>query len=196
MGLRCGGIAPVKTDRRRWRDRARHSTALTSIVQDYRTLHNVDVLFKHFWIAFIVVTCVNAAIWRARSRPYIASKPELADGYGTLIRGWLFYGNLPWLVMGAGILSGQVPSVFGYFNPKNGPFVLAWYGTVVALWIACGYWLFVRRGAETLAMYPGLLQPPFDRPLMIKIAFLLAVAGGVFALSMMLLGAFEVPEFR
>ena len=52
------------------------------------------------------------------------------------IRGWLVYGNLPWVVMGLGILFGGVPTIFHYFNPRNGPVVLIWYGTVIALWVA------------------------------------------------------------
>jgi hypothetical protein len=92
----------------------------------------VELIFRHAWLLFIGVTCANGAIWWTRAKKEIAAHPELTETYRELVRGWLIYGNLPWVVMGAGILAGGVPSVFQYFNPRNGPFVIAWYVTVVA----------------------------------------------------------------
>src|SRR5215471_8013343 len=80
----------------------------------------------------------NAVVWRWRARKHISANPALAAGYERLIRGWLVYGNLPWGVMGLGILFGGVPTMFHYFNPRNGPVVLLWYGVVVPLWLAGG----------------------------------------------------------
>lgn len=94
--------------------------------------------------------------------------------------------------MGAGILSGSVPSTFHYFNPRNGPFVIAFYVTVVALWIATFYWLFFKQGAETLASHPGLLNLPL-RPWTVKAYFLLCLAGGVIGLSMMIFSDIRIP---
>src|SRR5580693_2773384 len=91
----------------------------------------LPVVFRHAWVLFILVQCANGAIWWRRAQPRIAQNPALRDGYCRLIKSWLTYGNLPWLVMGAGILSGAVPSPFHYFNPRNGPFVIAFYLTVV-----------------------------------------------------------------
>jgi len=115
-------------------------------------------------------------VWWLRARPKIAENPALREGYRRLIRGLLIYGNLPWLVMGAGILSGSVLSTFHYFNPRNGPFVIAFYVTVVALWIATFYWLFFKQGAETLLDHPGLLNVPVGRPWIVKAYFLLCLA--------------------
>src|SRR6266513_4801553 len=96
----------------------------------------VQIMFRHAWLVFIAFTCINGAIWWRRGRTYIRANPALRSGYGRLIRGWLIFGNLPWLVMGVGIVFGRVPTVFHYFNPRNGPIVVAWYVTVVALWVA------------------------------------------------------------
>jgi hypothetical protein len=105
----------------------------------------------------------------------------------------MIYGNLPWVVMGAGILFGGVPSTMHYFNPRNGPFVIAFYVTVVLLWIATFYWIFFRRGAEDLIAYPGLLNLAVRQPWMVKAYFLLCLAGGVVAVLVMIFADIQTP---
>lgn len=156
----------------------------------------IILILRHAWIIFVVVTFANGAIWWYRAKPFIEKEPTLESGYRRLIRYWLVYGNLPWLVMGAGILFGGVPSVFHYFNPRNGSFVIAFYVTVVALWIATFYWLFFRGGAEDLISHPGLLNLPVQRPWAIKAFFLVALTGGVLGLLAMIFGNIPVPIFQ
>ena len=153
---------------------------------------HLPVVFRHAWVLFILVQCVNGAIWWRRAQPRIAQNPALREGYSQMIRSWLIYGNLPWLVMGAGILSGAVPSTMHYFNPRNGPFVIAFYVTIVAIWIATFNWMFFRGGAEALVKYPGLMNIP-DRPWAVKVYFLLCLAGGVVGLSVMIVTNIRVP---
>ena len=83
--------------------------------------------------------------------------------------------------------------MFHYFNPRNGPFVVAFFVTVVILWVATFYWLFFRQGAEQLVAHPGLLSLPVEKPWAVKAFFLLTLAGGVFGLLMMLLGDIQPP---
>lgn len=152
------------------------------------------IFFRYTWLLFIFITCLNGVVWRWRARKHISADPALAPGYARLIRGWLIYGNLPWVVMGLGILFGGVPTTFHYFNPRNGPVVLLWYGIVVALWVASVYWIFFRGGAELLIAHPGLLNLPSDRPWILKGYFLLCLAGGVAGLLMMIF--WNVPPPR
>jgi hypothetical protein len=144
----------------------------------------------------MIVTCANGAIWWRRAQVTIRRNPELREGYIKLICGWLLFANVPWVVMGIGILFGGVPSIFHYFNPRNGPMVVAWYATIVALWIASVYWLFFRQGAETLIEFPGLLSLPGSNPRTIKLFFLLCLAGGVAGLLAMLFGDIPVPPIE
>ncbi|HEY8020928.1 MAG TPA: hypothetical protein VIH93_07495, partial [Thermoanaerobaculia bacterium] len=62
------------------------------------------------------------------------------------------------------------------------PFVLAWFGVVVALWLLGLYWLFARRGAEFLIEHPGLLRGNPKSPAIIRFFYCLMVAGGVVGL--------------
>lgn len=151
-------------------------------------------MFQHMWIVFILGTCANGAIWWIRGKKEIAAHPELEEGYRSLIRGWLLFGNLPWIVMGVGVVFGGVPDLFHYFDPRNGPYVIAWYVSVVAVWILTAFWVFVRGGAEALIRHPGLLNWPTQDPQTVKVLFLLALAGGVAGLTMMILGFVPPPR--
>ncbi len=134
----------------------------------------------------MVVTVLNAAIWQWRSRPHIARDPSLADGYRDLTRGMALYGNIPWIVMGVGVVFGGVPSVRSYFRPQDmNPYVLAFLGSIVLLWILGSWWLFARGGAEMMARHPGLLQPHIKSPQLIKAFWGLCMLGGVIAVIIM-----------
>jgi len=152
--------------------------------------------FKHFWIAFILVTFANgAAMWR-QSKPYREVDPSLSEGYRSLVRGFVVWGNIPWLIMGAGILFGGVPSIFHFFNPRSpNPFVTAWFGSIIVLWIACSHWLFLRGGAEQLARHPGFTRPPITNPSTIKLLWLVCMGGGILGFVAMYLAEFTPPEF-
>jgi hypothetical protein len=153
----------------------------------------MEWIFRNAWLLFIAITCANAAVWWARGKKEIATHPELEAGYRVLVRGLVLYGNLPWIVMGVGIMFGGVPSVFHYFNPRNGTFVIAWYVTVVALWVAVSYWIFLRDGAVALIRHPGLLNLPVQEPWVLKASVVLMLVGGVTAFAMMFFWDIQPP---
>jgi hypothetical protein len=151
-----------------------------------------EILFHHGWVMFVAVTVVNALILSARSRSQIRARPELAAGYRRLLRWFLFWGNLPWLVLGYGIEVGGVPNIFYYFRPRDGnPFVLAWFGTIFGEWILGFWWLFLRHGAEFLVAHPGLLTERSTSPAVVKISYCLGVFGGI--LGFIFLWSSDIP---
>ncbi len=108
---------------------------------------------------FVAVTCINVLYLKVHSRQHIRQRPELAAGYRRLIRGYLFWGNLPWIVMGVGLELGGLSSIFSFFRPRDGnPFVLAFFLVVIELWILGFWWLFFARGAEFLVEHPGVFR--------------------------------------
>jgi hypothetical protein len=154
----------------------------------------VRFIVHHGWLLFAAVTCLNALILKLRSRYYIRQRPELADGYSRFSRGVLLWGNLPWLVMGAGIELGGLPGIFSYFHPRDGnPFVLAWFGVVIAIWILGFWWLFARGGAEFLVEHPGLFHGLPRSATAIRIYYCLCVAGGISGLVFMFVA--DIPRF-
>ena len=156
----------------------------------------ITLIFRHGWVFLILVTCINGAVWWRKGQAKIAADPTLARGYRGLIRSFLILMNIPWLVMGSGIVFGGLSTIFDYFNPRKGPFVIAFYVTVVAVWIVMSYWLFFRRGAEALIAHPGLLNFRVERPSVVKAYFLLCLAGGIVGFLWVLLGNVRVPVFR
>jgi hypothetical protein len=159
---------------------------------------------KYFWLVAIVFTGVNCFIFKRRSRKHIKENPELAKGYATLFRGYLFWLNIPWIIMGIGCTLGGIPSVWYYFRPMDGnPFVLAWFGCIFALWILGTFWLFFRGGAEMLAHHPGALEFTYGlrrkaitNPAWIKALWLLALAGGIFGAAFMWVTDIPIPRIR
>lgn len=121
----------------------------------------MDVVSRYFWIAFIVASVVNGRSWWSRIERRIQQHPELLPGYRRLFRGFLFWTNVPWLAMGAGILSGRVGTFFDYLQPAAGnPFVLAWWGLMAGLLLLGTAWIFFGGGAETLERHPGMYMVP------------------------------------
>jgi hypothetical protein len=150
---------------------------------------------RHTGFVFIAFTCLNGAVWWWRAQPYIARNPRLKEGYRRLILGWLVWGNVPWLVMAAGDLFGNIRSVFYFFNPRNGPFAVAFFCSVVAMWALTIFWLFFRQGAEQLIEHPGFLNSPVNEPWAVKALTIVMIAFGIVALVTMVLNPITRPSF-
>jgi len=152
------------------------------------------VISKWFWAICITVTFANAAIFRARAKKHIQQNPEMEEGYQKIIKGFVTWGNIPWIVMGIGCVMGGVPSVFHFFRPRDGnPYVLAFFASVFLIWIMGTYWLLFQGGAKMLVKHPGLLNVDCKSPTMLKIFWFLCLAGGVFAVIMMFTQDIPVP---
>ena len=155
-----------------------------------------ELIARYFWLICIAITCLNAFIWWHRSQPELAKTPHLAASYRRLILGWVIFGNIPWLVMGVGILFGGVPGFFHYLNANNGPFVIAWYVSMVALWLLGAWWLFARRGAEQIVEHRALLRVPVEKPEHVKAWFLASVALGTVVLCAFIFGGIDVDQIE
>jgi hypothetical protein len=151
------------------------------------------LMSDYFWLIAITVTVINWAMFRKRAQKYITDNPTLREGYQALFRGYLIWMNVPWVVMGLGSMVGGAPSVWHYFRPQDGnPYVLTWFATLFLLWILGTYWLFFRGGAETLAQHPGAIEFHYGfkrkdvtSPKLIKVFWLLGLAGGIVGVVLM-----------
>jgi len=114
---------------------------------------------QFIWLLFIGITFVSAYTMKSRTQSFADMNPELEKGYKDAFRAMIFFGNLPWLVMGAGILSGQVKGVSGFFgNNRPGPFTLAFFAVIIADYLVLVWWIFRRGGAEFLEKHPGIIR--------------------------------------
>ena len=154
----------------------------------------MELLLRHFWIALVVVTVLNGRAWWGRAQSRIQSQPDLEPGYRRLYRGYLFWTNVPWLAMGLGILSGQVPSIFEFLRPSEGnAFVLAWWGLMAGVLCLGTYWIFFGGGAETLERHPGVYMVPQWPASKLRVFWLALVAWNVAIATMLFLGFPGVP---
>lgn len=162
----------------------------------------MEILFRHAWILFIVVNIVNGFILNYRSKKHIAQNPELEAGYRQYLKGWLIYGNIPWVIMMIGNLSGLTHSIYEYFNPKTlNPMVLTFHLSIIVLWVLGVRWIFFKGGAEFIENHPGLWRKSsFNGSTdvtakQVKLFFPLMLAGGIAGMVMMWTMDFTVPQF-
>ena len=146
---------------------------------------------KFFWIFFILVTVFNAFYWHLNSLEYISKNPDLESGYHTLIFGFLFWANIPWIVMGVGCIKNNL-TFRDYLNPQYAhPYLIAFFISVLFVYTAGSYWLFIADGAEMLVRYPGLfisnsgevLDSQSLSPNLIQLWWSLGGASGVAAMA-------------
>jgi len=138
-------------------------------------------LIDYIWIGFIAVTVITAVAWWWRGRKHVAQRPELAKGYRRLIRAFVLWANLPWVVMGLGLTVGGVKSVGAYLEPSEAnPWVVACYLSIIVLWALSLWWVFRRGGAQQLVDHPGLLSFSPKKPEHVK---LIAVGGVIVGLT-------------
>jgi len=160
------------------------------------------MMFKHSWIMFILVTVVNGLVLKYRSKKHVAQNPELKEGYDNFFKGWMFYGNIPWVIMMIGDLSGVTNNSFDYFNPRSmNPMVLIFHLSIVVLWILSVRWIYFKKGAEFIEKHPGLFKmSSFSgssniTAKQIKTFFPLMLLGGIAGMIMMWLSDIPTAPF-
>jgi len=82
-------------------------------------------------------------------------------GYDDFVKGWLFYANIPWVIMGIGALTGMTNNIYEYLALKQmNPIVLIFHASIVCLWILSVWWIYFRNGAEFIEKHPGFINRP------------------------------------
>jgi hypothetical protein len=151
------------------------------------------IIIKYFWILFIVTTIVNVYILKSRVQPHIDKNPDLKNGYDNIFRNFLIYGIIPWIIMGAGVLSGKTNGIFDFLNPRAlNPFVLTFHLYIIIINLLLFRWIYFKKGAEFLSQHPGIIvfrgfgkSKEVTSPNLIKLFFALAFAGGITGMTMM-----------
>ncbi len=162
-----------------------------------------EIILKNIWLFLIVGTFVNGFIFKIKSQKYIKENPELKTGYDKIFKGWIIFGNIPWLIIGIGNMTNYTKSFLDYFNPDfSNPFVLMFYLSIIILWILSIIWIYFKDGAEFLEKHPWIMvKNGFNgvtdkiTAKQIKIFFGLALLGGIIGLSMMLMIDIPAPTF-
>jgi hypothetical protein len=157
-------------------------------------------LFNNAWILFIVATIVNGFIIKSRAEEHIRTEPELKGSYETFIKGWFLYGNIPWVIMMIGNLSGYTTSFFDYMNPRSmNPMILFFHFSIIALWILGVHWIYFKNGAEFIEKHTALFRKSSIPEIthisarQVKILLPLMLLGGIIGMILMWTTEIRVP---
>jgi hypothetical protein len=162
----------------------------------------MEIIFKQAWIMFIAVTFANAFILKFRAKKYIDKNPDLRKGYEDLFKGIVLFGNIPWIVIAIGNLTGMTNSIFDFFNPRAlNPIVLIFHASIIVLWLLSIRWIYFRNGAAFLERHPGFIEKhgfsgnSAVTAKEIKTFFPLMLLGGIVGMIMMWLIKIPTPTF-
>lgn len=126
----------------------------------------LGLIVEYFGTALIVAALVNGLFYWIRSKKMIMTYPERATGYKKLFWWHTIAGAIPFLLMGAGILSGHAKSPIDYLMPgPENQFVTLWYVVFACFFCLYAGWIYLLDGAEMLEQHPGFLPFP---PLSVK----------------------------
>lgn len=111
-----------------------------------------ELISQHFWLIALAVAAFN--YWRADQAIAATADPDKASEARPYVRNFAIAGALPWVVMGAGQLTGVTPSVWHYFRPQDGNlFVLGWLASIFGLSCFFAWWVFIAGGAKKVVEF-------------------------------------------
>lgn len=152
------------------------------------------IVFKHWWLIFIIVTCFDGAILWSWFESRVGENEDLRDGIRKVILGFVFWGNIPWTVMGIGSTIGKVPTLWHYFRPQDSnPYVLAWFASGLLIWILGFYWVFYRGGAELLSRNFWFLNRALSNTTSVKALYVLGAVTMIFGIVLMVILDLPIP---
>lgn len=118
-----------------------------------------QLVIQHFWLISIFIVVGNAVAWRVGATGRIKADPSLRKPLDRLYGGFAFWTSLPFLVMGAGIVTGYVSGVFPYLviDFRN-PFITAFHAVLFVEDALFVFWVFYWRGDHLLALHTEIVS--------------------------------------
>jgi uncharacterized membrane protein len=162
----------------------------------------MEFILKYIWIIFIISSIANASYFKKLSKEYVSENPELEKTYDGYIKNFLIFGNIPWVIMGLGMLTGMTDSILEYFNPREmNPIVLMLHASIIMIYILAIRWIYFKNGAEFIEKHPGLMRKSTfsgKRNVTakeVKLFFPLPLLGGIIAMVAMWTIGFPIEGF-
>lgn len=164
----------------------------------------MEILFKNFWILFILVTIFNVFTFKKKAAKLIIDHPEKENGYNLIFKNFLIFGIIPWLIVGFGNTFGFTSSVFDYLQPaKMNAFVLIFHFSIIIIWILMVRFIFFKNGGKFLENHHGLFvvnnfgnvnENPSEKTIKLITGF--ALIGGIFGMIMMWFVDIPIPNIK
>jgi len=118
-----------------------------------------DLIFRHGWVFLLGINLINYFTLKSTSKKIISQKPDLENGYKSILNSYLIFSSIPWLIIGFGDLTSQITSIFDIFHPRTmNPVVIAFHLYIVMIMCLLVYWGLFRNGAKFLEKHPGVIQ--------------------------------------
>jgi hypothetical protein len=115
-----------------------------------------SIIGRYFWLLCLGISAYQYVAGMRALASRDATDPRASPAAISLRRWFAIVSDLPWAVMGWGILVGGVPNVWYFFRPKDGnPYVLAWFASILGAALYFAFWVFFLEGAEKVVV----LQP-------------------------------------
>lgn len=117
----------------------------------------MNSIFNYFWLVLIAANCINTLLFSITARPRLREKPELYNGYRRIIFGTVVFFNIPFVIMGIGLLTGNVSGMDHYSRLEfNNLFVTIFHVSIIVLILLGFYWIFFAKGAEFVVKHREL----------------------------------------
>jgi hypothetical protein len=112
-----------------------------------------QLLSRYFWAVALAMALVKYLKARNRVQAATDLSPQEKQSGEICLKWFAVLSSLPWLIMGWGILFGDVSSVFSFLRPGNGNFyVMLWICTVLALTMVYAGWVLFADGARQVRL--------------------------------------------
>jgi hypothetical protein len=113
---------------------------------------------KYIWIFLIIGTFMSASMVKTFSLPYIATKPSLKKGYDKIFLFTVTIGNIPFIIIGIGMLTGYTNDISDYIKLTLNPVVICFQISMLSMTVYLEYWIHFKGGAKFLEQHPGVLN--------------------------------------
>ncbi len=137
---------------------------------------------RYYWLIALIQCGFGVFAYRRRFRPFIAENPERTLGYQRFLIGYVLVNVLIWSLMGLGIFVGGLSWFFAFLDPSAGnPYVLAWHGIIIVLWLIAVPWIFLHGGMQFFSAHPGIINVNPSKPEHLSLWFGIMALGYAFA---------------
>jgi len=117
-------------------------------------------LSRHLWAIAVLVVAVSHMSNLKRLRAATSEDPVGRSRATRLLLGYSLFQLVPWLILGVGILSGNIDGVFAAFSPRpEDPFVTSIWAFAIAGSVLASVWILFAGGATYVSRYGAGISP-------------------------------------
>ena len=130
---------------------------------DVQTIPYRISIFRYTWLIFIVFAFINVLSQWTLAAETIRKDKVFAKGFRHYVIGLLFFFNIWLVIIGIGIETGWVDSIFDFMYVKRNPIIIVANVYLILLLFTISRWIFVGDGAKILArlrQYSGGIFSP------------------------------------